>query len=74
MVLEKTSEEIYQDLSKVVQNLNVALVLAEKQGMKGYNVDPTNGSVVFGSAFYGWGFSLQQFAKMYAEKMSEEFD
>ncbi|CAD7934845.1 unnamed protein product [Amoebophrya sp. A120] len=69
MVLEKTGEELYQDLSKVVENMNVALAGAEKLNLKGFNLVPELGNVVFGSAYYGWAFSLRQFAKMYAAKM-----
>lgn len=31
--------------------------------------DPYKGNVVFGSAYDGWGFRIQQFAEMYAEKL-----
>lgn len=31
--------------------------------------DPTKGNVVFGCAFDGWAFRVQQFAKMYAQKL-----
>lgn len=30
---------------------------------------PVKGNVVFGSAIDGWGFRIQQFAEMYAEKL-----
>ena len=53
LILEKSSEEIYQDLSKVVQNINVALSITEKLKLNGFTVDPFDGSVVFGSAYYG---------------------
>lgn len=31
-------------------------------------VDPSKGSVGFGSGLHGWAFTLKQFAEMYAEK------
>jgi len=31
-------------------------------------VDPTNGTVAFGSALFGWAFTLTRFARVYAEK------
>ncbi len=43
MVLEKTGEELYQDLSKVVENMNVALAGAEKLNLKGFNLVPELG-------------------------------
>ena len=34
----------------------------------GLSVDPVKGTVVFGSGLHGWGFTLQQFARLYASK------
>lgn len=31
-------------------------------------VDPSIGSVGFGSGLHGWAFTLKQFAEMYADK------
>lgn len=31
-------------------------------------VDPSKGSVGFGSGLHGWAFTLKQFAEMYADK------
>jgi elongation factor 2 len=31
-------------------------------------VDPTNGTVAFGSALFGWAFTLTRFARVYADK------
>jgi elongation factor 2 len=31
-------------------------------------VDPTNGTVAFGSALFGWAFTLTRFARVYSEK------
>jgi len=72
LVLEKESEDIYQDLIKVVQNMNVALSVGDKLGLRGFTVSPEDGSVVFGSAYYGWAFSIDYFANMYAKKMKIE--
>jgi hypothetical protein len=33
-----------------------------------FQVDPSKGSVGFGSGLHGWAFTLKQFAEMYAEK------
>ena len=37
-------------------------------------VDPTNGSVGFGSGLHGWAFTLKQFAEMYAAKFKVDVD
>lgn len=31
-------------------------------------VDPTEGTVAFGSALYGWAFTVTHFAKIFAKK------
>jgi len=74
MVLQKPAEELYQDIARVVQNMNVALAGAEKLGLKGFTIEPQLGNVVFGSAYYGWAFSIRQFAKLYASKMGIDED
>lgn len=33
-----------------------------------FQVDPSKGSVGFGSGLHGWAFTLKQFAEMYADK------
>jgi elongation factor 2 len=37
-------------------------------------VEPTSGSVVFGSGLHGWGFSLHTFARFYAAKFNTTVD
>jgi elongation factor 2 len=74
LILERDLEDLYNDMSKVVISANVALVKAEKLGFKDWGLDPTLGNVVFGSAYYGWGFTLAQFAAIYAKKMGAEED
>jgi elongation factor 2 len=31
-------------------------------------VDPTKGTVAFGSGYFGWAFTLTHFARIYADK------
>ena len=31
-------------------------------------IDPYNGSIAFGSAYFGWAFTIQRFADVYAKK------
>ena len=37
-----------------------------------FQVDPSEGTVGFGSGLHGWAFSLKQFAEIYATKMKIE--
>jgi elongation factor 2 len=34
------------------------------------SVDPTEGTVAFGSALFGWAFTLNKFARMYSKKVN----
>jgi elongation factor 2 len=35
-------------------------------------VYPERGTVAFGSALYGWGFTITTFAKIYASKLKQD--
>jgi len=37
-------------------------------------VDPVKGTVAFGSALFGWAFTLTKFARIYSEKFKIDFD
>jgi len=37
-------------------------------------VDPTRGTVGFGSALFGWAFTLTKFARIYSEKFKVDFE
>ena len=58
------------------ENVNVIVATyADDDGPMGIiRVDPTNGSVGFGSGLHGWAFTLKQFAEMYAAKFKVDVD
>ncbi|XP_045158723.2 elongation factor 2-like [Mercenaria mercenaria] len=68
--VQLTAEEIYQSLSRIIENANVILATygGEDGVMGDIMLDPAKGNVAFGSGLHGWGFNLDQFAKMYADK------
>jgi elongation factor 2 len=37
-------------------------------------VDPTRGTVAFGSALFGWAFTLTRFARIYSDKFKVDMD
>ena len=60
---------MYQTFQRVIENANVIISTYECEDMgESQMVDPTNGSVAFGSALFGWAFTLTRFARVYADK------
>ena len=67
--LQWGKEELFQTLRKVVENVNVIISTYRDDRLGDVCVYPEKGTVAFGSALHGWGFTLKQFATMYSKKM-----
>jgi len=66
---------MYQNFQRVIENANVIISTYEASDMgEGQQVDPVKGTVAFGSALFGWAFTLTRFARIYAEKFKVDFD
>ena len=74
--LQLEQEDLYQTFQRIVENVNVIIATyADDDGPMGVvRVDPSNGSVGFGSGLHGWAFTLKQFAEMYAAKFGVDVD
>jgi len=72
--LQLDPEELYQTFSRIVENVNVIVATySDEDGPMGnVQVKPQMGTVGFGSGLHGWGFTLKEFAEMYASKMKTE--
>merc|ERR1711970_649610 len=72
--LQLEMEDMYQTFNRIVENVNVIVATyADDDGPMGnIQVRPDNGTVGFGSGLHGWGFTLKEFAEMYAAKMGSE--
>jgi len=76
--LQSEPEDLYQKFQRTVETVNVIISQyseaeddsdAKKEGKFGnVMVDPTDGTVGFGSGLQSWAFTLQNFASMYASK------
>ena len=68
--LQLDAEELYQTFQRIVENVNVIIATYNDDSgpMGEVRVDPSKGSVGFGSGLHGWAFTLKQFSEMYAEK------
>jgi len=69
--LQLGQEELYQTFQRIVENVNVIIATYnDDEGPMGeMRVNPTKGSVGFGSGLHGWAFSLKQIADIYSSKV-----
>jgi len=61
-------DDAYQSFSRAIESANVVIETCRDPILGDVQVDPSNGTVGFGSGLQGWGFTLKAFAKMYAKK------
>jgi elongation factor 2 len=67
--LNHDPETIYQNFLRVIEMANIQISTYQKEDEVGdMQVNPLDGSVAFGSAYFGWGFTLFTFAKMMGDK------
>jgi len=72
--LQLEQEDLYQTFQRIVESVNVIVATyAQEDGPMGnIMVEPTKGTVGFGSGLHGWAFTLKQFSEMYASKFGIE--
>lgn len=70
ITLQCDQEELYQKFQRIVESVNVIIATyADDNGPMGdIKVDPSKGSVGFGSGLQSWAFTLKQFSEIYADK------
>ena len=61
-------EAAYQSFARAIESVNVVIDMCRDHVMGDLQVDPTVGTVGFGSALQGWGFTLSVFADQYHKK------
>jgi len=72
--LKHSAEEMFQQFERVIDQANQIIATYECEEMGVSQVSPIDGTVAFGSGYYGWAFNLQLFARMYAEKNKMNYD
>ena len=71
--LQHKSETMYQTFLRIIENANVIISTYQNtEAMGELQVYPEKGTVAFGSAIHGWGFSLTTFARIYAKKLKQD--
>ena len=68
--LEQDPEQMYQAFLKIIQSANSLIGAYADPVMGDLNLDPIIGNVGFGSGKMCWGFTLKDFARMYASQYS----
>lgn len=76
--LQAEPEDMYVQFNKVIENVNVIISSyeddADADSMGAIQIDPTKGTVAFGSGLHGWAFTLTKFARIYSDKFGVDLN
>jgi elongation factor 2 len=68
--LQLPGEELYQCFCRAIESVNVVIATYNDEMLGDVQVDPTAGTVAFGSGLHQWAFTLKKFAKTYGAKFN----
>jgi elongation factor 2 len=68
--LQLPAEELYQAFCRSIESVNVIVATYNDEALGDCQVDPTAGTVAFGSGLHQWAFTLKRFAKTYGAKFN----
>jgi elongation factor 2 len=68
--LQLPAEELYQAFCRSIESVNVIVAMYNDEQLGDVQVDPTKGTVAFGSGLHQWAFTLKRFAKTYGAKFN----
>merc|ERR1712166_495563 len=66
--LQIESEDMFKNLIKVIENVNVVMATYQDESLGDIQVYPDKGTVGFSAGLHGWAFTVNQFARMYSKK------
>eukprot|EP00542_Grammatophora_oceanica_P021233 CAMPEP_0194037136 /NCGR_PEP_ID=MMETSP0009_2-20130614/9468_1 /TAXON_ID=210454 /ORGANISM="Grammatophora oceanica, Strain CCMP 410" /LENGTH=863 /DNA_ID=CAMNT_0038679165 /DNA_START=90 /DNA_END=2681 /DNA_ORIENTATION=+ len=66
--LQLPGEELYQAFCRSIESVNVIVATYNDEGLGDVQVNPTEGTVAFGSGLHQWAFTLKRFARTYGQK------
>merc|ERR1711865_94107 len=72
--LQMEPEDMYGRFRRSIEDVNVIIATYNDALMGDVQVDPSLGTVAFGSGLHGWGFNVERFARIYAAKMGVDKD
>merc|ERR1719502_953658 len=70
--LQMDGEDMYNQFRKTVEDVNVITSMYADELTGNIQLDPGEGTVAFGSGLHQWAFSIDTFARIYAEKFGIE--
>eukprot|EP00551_Chaetoceros_affinis_P009778 CAMPEP_0203682932 /NCGR_PEP_ID=MMETSP0090-20130426/47256_1 /ASSEMBLY_ACC=CAM_ASM_001088 /TAXON_ID=426623 /ORGANISM="Chaetoceros affinis, Strain CCMP159" /LENGTH=846 /DNA_ID=CAMNT_0050552049 /DNA_START=109 /DNA_END=2650 /DNA_ORIENTATION=- len=62
------AEELYQAFCRAIESVNVIIAMYNDEALGDVQVNPTKGTVAFGSGLHQWAFTLKRFAETYSTK------
>jgi len=68
--LQLPAEELYQAFCRSIESVNVIVAMYNDEALGDVQVDPTKGTVAFGSGLHQWAFTLKRFARTYGAKFN----
>lgn len=66
--LQLPAEELYQAFARAIESVNVVIATYNDDALGDLQVDPSKGTIAFGSGLHQWAFTLKHFAKIYSAK------
>jgi len=72
--LQMDPEDMYLRFRNSVENVNVIVSTYQDKLMGDVQLDPSLGTVAFGSGLHGWAFNTERFARIYASKFNMDKD
>jgi len=66
--LQFNGEEAFNAFNRVITQANVIIATFQDEALGEVQVDPTKGTVSFGSGLQSWAFGLEKFARIYSKK------
>jgi len=68
--LQLPAEELYQAFCRSIESVNVIVSMYNDEALGDVQIDPTAGTVAFGSGLHQWAFTLKKFARTYGAKFN----
>ena len=62
---------MYETLQRIIESVNVLISTYGGDDSK-WHIDPAQGNVAFGSGYFGWAFTIESYASMYASRLGIE--